>query len=73
MKSKVYGILMFISVAICGGGIDSGSKMQTIAGLVLFLIFVGGVFIEELKEDIKEIKRSNKRNTDYSYPCFFRK
>lgn len=69
MKIKFEGIMMLLSVLICGGGIDAGSKMQTIIGFVMFLIFAGGVAIEGIKEDIKHNDYCN----DASYPCFLKK
>ncbi len=69
MKNSICGILMFASVAICGGGIDSGNKMQTIIGFVLFLIFATGIIYDGIEEDIEHKRFTN----NASYPCFFRK
>lgn len=69
MKNSILGFLMFFSVAVCGGGIDSGNKTQTIIGFVLFLIFVLGIMYEGIKEDVEHKRFTN----NASYPCFFRK
>lgn len=73
MKNSIYGLMMFVSVAICGGGIDSGNNLQTVIGLVMFLAFVGGILIESTREDIKNYSKRSCYHNDNSYPCFFRK
>lgn len=60
---------MLVSVAICGGGVDSGNKAQIIVGLIMFLVFAGGIAIEGIKEDVEH----HSFNNTASYPCFLRK
>lgn len=69
MKNSICGILMFISVAICGGGIDSGNKVQTVIGFVMFILFAMGVIVDGVKEDIEHKRFTN----NASYPSFLRK
>lgn len=73
MKNSIFGFLMLISALVCGGGIDSGSKVQTIVGLVMFLIFVGGILIEEMYEDVKNYNKRGHSSNVHDYPCFFTK
>lgn len=71
MKNKILGTLMLLSVLVCGGGIDSGSAVQTVVGLVMFILAVGGILIEYGKENHTNNRNRVNRN-DASYPCFFR-
>jgi len=73
MKNSIFGTMMILSVAIIGGGIDIGSKFQTIAGLVMFLFFAGGVIADGVVEDIKNYNKSSYNHNVNDYPCFFRK
>ena len=40
MKIKILGTLMLLSVLVCGGGVDTGSAVQTVVGLVMFILMV---------------------------------
>lgn len=71
MKIKILGTLMLLAVLVCGGGIDTGSAVQTIVGLVMFILAVGGMLVEYGKENHSNNRNRVNRN-DASYPCFFR-
>lgn len=73
MKNSIYGLMMVLSVAICGGGIDSGSKAQTIVGLIMFAVFAGGIIVESAIEDVKTYNKRGHNCNINDYPCFFRK
>lgn len=71
MKIKILGTVMLISVLVCGGGVDTGSAVQTIVGLLMFGLSVGGILIEDGKKNHTDNRNRANRN-DASYPCFFR-
>lgn len=71
MKIKFWGTVMLLSVLVCGGGIDTGSAVQTIVGLMMFGLSVGGMLVEYGKENYTN-NRNRTNCNDASYPCFFR-
>lgn len=66
MKIKVFGILFFLSVLVCGGGIDSDSVMQAIIGAIATFGFGGLMLYETHKKDIDSYFVSNFANR----PCY---